>query len=560
MARDAFAAGELDRTLAAADDAYRAWNGAWQEGRRRALLALAVLATLVVIGSALIGRARRSRLRPPLAAAVLAISLVAGAALVPPAMGTRAPNLGWLAPPVVAAATDLIDISTATRYVVDPAGATVRVTVDITAVNNKPPLVSGGIVKRFFYDGVNLGVQREATGFRATQDGVPVRVTTVPGKGYRMVTVLFRQNLFYQQAVTLHLTFSLPSGKPRSDSDIRVGPAFATFLAWAFGDRGTVRVEVPAGFAVSTSGGEVARTIEAAGLQVLSATTDSAPAWYLWVNARNDDGLTRQQVTFPGGKVILVRGWPADRSWRTRVAGLLSQAVPSLLTRIGLPWPVAGALSVIEIHTPLLEGYGGFYDVQTDRITISEDLDDVTIVHEASHAWFNNHLFRDRWIDEGLAEEYATRVLAGLGRTPPRPLAVSRTSKVAFALNDWPPPAPIHDQVADSRELYGYEAAWYVVGAVVKSAGEDGMRRVFTAADRGTTAYVGRRAPERTSLPNDWRRFLDLVEELGGADGATALVSTWVVAPGDRAALVARADARATSGSWSSQIVAGARR
>ncbi len=48
-ARDAFAAGDLDTTFQAADDAYRAWNGAWQEGRRRALLALAVLATIVVL-------------------------------------------------------------------------------------------------------------------------------------------------------------------------------------------------------------------------------------------------------------------------------------------------------------------------------------------------------------------------------------------------------------------------------------------------------------------------------------------------------------------------------
>ena len=55
------AAGDLDATLASANDAFRAWNGAWQEGRRRGLLALAVLATIVVLASAVVGRVRKAR-------------------------------------------------------------------------------------------------------------------------------------------------------------------------------------------------------------------------------------------------------------------------------------------------------------------------------------------------------------------------------------------------------------------------------------------------------------------------------------------------------------------
>ena len=64
-------------------------------------------------------------------------------------------------------------------------------------------------------------------------------------KGYRLATILFRQNLYYGQTARVRLTFDLPGGEPRSASDIRVGSAFATFTAWAFGDRGSVRVEVP---------------------------------------------------------------------------------------------------------------------------------------------------------------------------------------------------------------------------------------------------------------------------------------------------------------------------
>jgi len=60
-ARAALEAGDLPATLAAADDAYRGWSGAWQEGRRRTLLLIAVLATIVVLASAVIGRIRGAR-------------------------------------------------------------------------------------------------------------------------------------------------------------------------------------------------------------------------------------------------------------------------------------------------------------------------------------------------------------------------------------------------------------------------------------------------------------------------------------------------------------------
>jgi len=61
LARNDLAAGNIDGTLTAADDAYRAWNGAWQEGRRRTLLAVALVATLLVLASAVANRARRAR-------------------------------------------------------------------------------------------------------------------------------------------------------------------------------------------------------------------------------------------------------------------------------------------------------------------------------------------------------------------------------------------------------------------------------------------------------------------------------------------------------------------
>jgi hypothetical protein len=62
-AREAVARGDLDTAQVAADRASSAWAGAWEEGRRRTMLGIGLLATLLVLGIAAIGTTRRSRRR-----------------------------------------------------------------------------------------------------------------------------------------------------------------------------------------------------------------------------------------------------------------------------------------------------------------------------------------------------------------------------------------------------------------------------------------------------------------------------------------------------------------
>jgi len=475
--------------------------------------------------------------------AVLLALLFALAAGLVPAAAPGVPLPAAVAPGVALAA-DSIEVTTATRYTVEPKAARVHVVVDVTAVNGKPNRVSGGTVTRYFYDGVNLGIQPEARSLHATQDGGGTRVDVAKRKGYRLVTVHFRRNIYFGEVAHVRLAFDLPGGKPRSASDVRVGPAFATFMAWAFGDTGSVRVEVPSSFRVSFSGASLDAAPGQDGLAVYTASTDRPLDWYAWINATNDNALTRDRLTVGGGDQVVIRAWPDDDRWRTRVRTLLRDGVPKLVGLIGLPWPVDGALTVTEVHTPLLEGYAGFYDPATDEITISEDLDELTIVHEASHAWFNASLFSGRWITEGLADEYAARVLRELGRGYPDPKPVKRSAKAAFPLADWPPPAPIKDTASNAREQYGYDASWLVMRGILRAVGLSGMREVFAAAAAGTVAYRGEAPPEHTRLPNDWRRFLDLADELGAGPGADDLVKTWVLDEGAAKLLPARAKAR----------------
>ena len=483
--------------------------------------------------------------RPAVAGVVLAAVLAVLSGLVPAAVGPAflASPLGAVAPSVALAADDL-GVTTKTRYVVQPDAGVVHVTVDVTAVNQKPNRSTSGVITRYFYNEVNLGVQLEATHVRASRAGSNLPVTTSKRKTFHLVTVGLGSDLYFGETTRLRIQFDLPAGKPRSGSNVRVGPAFATFLAWAFGDQGSVRIDVPPGFAVDVSGETMTKAAAAGGGQTFAASTDDAIGWYAWVNARNDNGLTRERLDLPDGERIVVRGWPEDAPWRRRVSVILSDSVPNLVGRIGLPWPVDGPLNVLEVHTPLLEGYAGFYDPKLAEITISENLDDVTIIHEASHAWFNGNLFTDRWINEGLAEEYASRVLASETHKSVKPSSVKPSAKAAFPLAVWPPPAPIHDAQSDAREQYGYDASWAVVRRIVAEVGEAGMRDVFRAADHHEIAYPGAGAPETSTQPNDWRRFLDLVQAQGKAPDAADLLRTWVVPATAQGQLLERDQAR----------------
>ena len=210
---------------------------------------------------------RRAPTRPVLAASLLGLALAAAVAIVPPAVGPVAPAAlrPWLAAidaPAALAAGDL-GIRTATRYVVVPDKGIVRAVVNVTATNEKPDTTVGGATTRYYYDGMNLGVQPEARNVRATQDGAPIRVDVSDRDGYRLVAVLFRSGLFFGQQADVRLAFDLPAGKPRSASDVRVGPAFASFLAWSFGDSGTIRIDVPKAFDVDISGSELAKSTTA---------------------------------------------------------------------------------------------------------------------------------------------------------------------------------------------------------------------------------------------------------------------------------------------------------
>jgi hypothetical protein len=460
--------------------------------------------------------------------------------------------------PVAQAATDGLTLSTAATYTLVPARHVIRVVLDVTARNNKPNVTAGGIITKYFYEGARLAIQSEATALKATSNGVRLTVTTRAADGYRILEVRFRSALFFHQSAKVRVTFDLPGGAPRSASDIRVGTAFATFTAWAYGDTASVRVVIPAGFEAEATGSDAARTTSGGATIFRAAGITDIGSWYLVVNADRRSALTSDRIDLSGGEHVVIRAWPEDTEWRTRVSELITKGLPKLVEATGLDWPVSADLSIFEVHTPLLEGYAGVFFVGEDRIEISEDLDDLTILHEASHAWFNSALFDGRWINEGFADTYAAKALDAVGSGGWAPKDITPTDPAAVRLLDWTHPGRITDDATEAREQYGYEASWTVIRSIVGEVGDEGMRAVFQAAQDRQIAYVGGGPPEHLGGVADWRRFLDLLDEIGGSTGADEVFRRWVVTAAQAEVLDERAVARtayaalvADGGEWS---------
>jgi hypothetical protein len=429
-------------------------------------------------------------------------------------LGLALAPLGAL--PVTAA--DPLQVSADATYTLDPGAGRVHVLISYQVRDLKPN--SDRFV--YFYTGYRFGIQREARSIRASDAGGALSFETQERANYLELTVDFRRELHYRETAKFSVRYDLVGGAPRSASVIRVGNAFATWGVWAWGDpgRGTVVVRLPTGFRSSISGDSMT-TETVAGRETLSAAPASPETFFAIVSAENEAAYTADRLSLDGGVEIVVMAWPQDTEWDDLVKATLGKAMPELRDLIGLDWPVNHDLDVRERYTPALEGYAGVFFTGEQRIDVSENLDTVTIVHEASHAWLNEDLFADRWIYEGLAQEYAWRTLREVGGDrgglPDRP---SKSDPGAVQLEDWSFPRVIRDQRTDDSERYGYEASFWVIHHLVEAVGAEGMRKVFASAQEHTTAYPGAGKLEPLIETSDWRHFLDLLENADPADAA----------------------------------------
>jgi hypothetical protein len=448
----------------------------------------------------------------------------------------------------VALAAGPLQIRGDATYTLDPEAGRVHVAIAFQATNQKPN-TSTFI---YFYRDITLSIQPEARSVRAADKAGTISITTRQRQFYVEATVHLRANLYYQASTTFTIRYDLVGGAPRSTSPIRVGKAFSTFGVWAWGDvgLGTVQVRTPAGFESQVDGDPLEPTTAttATAGTVLRATPANPNAFYSIVSAENRAAYGSTRISLEGGVEIVVMAWPEDGSWTRTVSDTLRKGLPKLRELIGLDWPVTHDLNVRERFTPSLEGYAGLFFTDAQRIDVSEDLEPVVIVHEASHAWFDEALFKERWIYEGLAQEYAWRVQTAVGADAGPAAELPDLKDPGYVpLVSWTFPEVIRDQKTDDLERYGYGAAFWVIHQVVAAAGIDGMQAAFAAAKTNHTAYEGAGTPELVDAADDWRRLLDLIEPIDEPDATTAeaTIRQFALAVGDRSVLDDRGVARA---------------
>ncbi|MGH9138296.1 MAG: hypothetical protein ACRD0G_14840, partial [Acidimicrobiales bacterium] len=432
-------------------------------------------------------------------------------------------------------------------YRLDPAAGAVHVTLDMTLTNEQPDQSGPGYIRQSFLPRIGIPTLAEATNITASRDdGFALDVSQdATGSPYVSTVVIdVSPDLYYRDTQTVHLAYDLPGQAPRSTGITRVNPAFVSIVAFAMGDPGlaTVDVVVPEPFEAEFSGAELART-NGDGEATFSATEILDPdGWNVGVVARNDDALVPRRLSV-GSREILLEAWPGDEEWATFVETTLQDGLPVMEDLIGQPWPRQRPLRVTETASPYIYGYAGWYSSLDHAIEIGDELDPVVVMHELSHVWFNARLFSDRWVNEAFAEEYASRTLDRIGQPPGAPEAIDDGDPGRVALNAWSTPSLL-DDISAEQERYGYNASWSVLRAVTDEISIERLSEVIAAADEDLIAYHGDPAAADWRGEDDWRRLLDLLEEVGGSTTAAGLFGAYVVTEDEAAALAERAAAR----------------
>ncbi|MGH8822862.1 MAG: hypothetical protein ACRDVN_00080 [Jiangellaceae bacterium] len=438
---------------------------------------------------------------------------------------------------------DGLRFETATSFRLNPEDKAIHVTVDITVTNEVP---NQGNYYTYF-EQIGLPAQAEATNITAHRDGgsmLSASLEETDDPRWSVLGIRLSPNLLYGRSQRIRLTYDLPDLPPRSEGWTRANDAYATFSAFGFGDPGLADVEIviPVAYDVEVAGDEMVREAEDGAVVLRASDIPDPDTWWVNVVARDDD-LLDEHVFSVGDRRMVLRAWPGDDRWATFVRDQVGAGVPALEELIGLPWPVADELEIFETSTPDLYGYGGWYDHGTDVIEISDRLDPQVVLHELSHAWFNPTLFTDRWMSEGLAEEFAARSLAGTGGEPAGPPPVTPGDPGAQPLLDWAH-VELRDGNTEEQESYGYAASWWIVHQLTEEIGPAAMAEVIGAVADREISYLGDPEPETWRMLTDWRRTLDLLEEVGGSAEAGELFAQLVVTPEEKPLLEERAAAR----------------
>ena len=477
-----------------------------------------------------------------------------------------------LSRPAPAAAADGVTETAATTYTVDPAAGRLDVAVDVTVKNTKANTTTYDPCVKLVYDPIDgyhtvsgtcpnttryyvneayLWLESAATAIKVTANaGTPKITIYKKGDGYNEYRITY-QAVYAGQTRSLHVTYQIPGGAPRSKAATRIGAAYVSFCVTANGyDGGSTRVILPSAYVV---------TVDAQnGTFSTSSTTDSATYssgsmakpedFWACFDGDNISGFKKTSLSSPSGRSIEIQAWPGDAEWHDEVTRQIEDSLGKLEALIGRPLPGSGTVVVREVSDAGLGAYVGTFDSDTGVARVSEDYAQPGVVaHELSHAWFNDSLFSGRWLSEGSAG-WAESTITHLQCTAPGSYPGSGKPSIATWTFAGPKATATELDIID----YEYAASCYLISSIVAQIGDARMRDVLASLMDRTIAYrSGDVVLAGASGSQDWRRWLDAVDELGmvpagveDLDFAQNLLARYGAAPDG--SLAARSAARLT--------------
>lgn len=442
--------------------------------------------------------------------------------------------------PAVAEPEDGIRVEGTVRYEVQPDEERVRVTIDVTLTNLRP---DRGLTY-YYFDQIGIPAPAEAANVSARRVGGGTLSTgweSTDDPQWRVLITRLSPVLRYGTPQQLEITYDLPDLEPRSDGWTRATPAFATFLVVPYGDRDRADVEivVPDSYEdVHIAGAELSSSKDGDATVYTATGIDEPQEWWAIVAAR-DGSLLEEQEVEAGDHNALLKYWPGDDEWAEFASDVVATGVPELEFLIGRPWPVEDELEIVESGIPHAYGFGGWYDSSSDVIEVGDALDAQVMLHELSHAWFNDEFGRERWFAEGLAELFSNLALERMDRDFQQAEKVSTDHEHALPLATWEQAV----REAPEEDQYAYPAAWWVISQIYDEIGQESFQRALAGGFDSTIPYVGNTEPEIVRGVVDWKRTLDLFEVVGGSTNATELYETYVI-DDDAALLDERAEVR----------------
>ncbi len=269
---------------------------------------------------------------------------------------------------------------------------------------------------RYYTGGFEGSIPAEATKLSATVNGTratisTLKTSTIGGRLLRDIRVN-SSKLWYGQSRRVRISYSLPARSARSASSVRMNAAFINFCGLAYGRTGgTVTVVIPREYQVSVPAGWT--TTQVAGNNLYKHSR-SANLYELLecISGTNVSGFTKKTVVSASGQQIHVMAWPDDSEWLNSVQSFSVRYLDVLEAFTGLKFASSGSpIQVREAATTELGPFSGLYSTETGIISVSEDYDKETVVHELTHVWFNENL--PRWLAEGLSQWISKRVILG---------------------------------------------------------------------------------------------------------------------------------------------------